>query len=91
VYFPDAGFVRFDPTPPSERGSVQESAWARMVLAWDALQQRWRSMVVDYDVISQAQGGAQAGSDPERDRPPAGRQGGPGGRLGPSPKAPWRR
>jgi hypothetical protein len=57
VYFPEAGFVRFDPTPPSARGSgsLQESAWARLVLFWDALEQRWRALVVEYDLISQAQ------------------------------------
>lgn len=55
VYFPEAGFVLFDPTPPSARGSVQESAWARLLLAWDALQQRWRAVIVDYDLIAQAQ------------------------------------
>ncbi len=54
AYFPDAGFVRFDPTPPSHRGSVQEGAWARAVLFWDALQQRWRAFVVDYDLVTQA-------------------------------------
>ncbi|HEY4770186.1 MAG TPA: DUF4129 domain-containing protein, partial [Myxococcales bacterium] len=51
----EVGFVRFDPTPPSARGSLQESAWARMVLFWDALEQRWRALVVEYDLISQAQ------------------------------------
>jgi transglutaminase-like putative cysteine protease len=55
AYFPEVGFVRFDPTPPSARGSIQESAWARMVLFWDALEQRWRALVVEYDLISQAQ------------------------------------
>ena len=55
AYFPEIGFVRFDPTPPSGRGSLQESAWARMVLFWDALEQRWRALVVEYDLISQAQ------------------------------------
>jgi len=55
VYFPEAGFVRFDPTPPSGRGSVQESAWARLLLAWDALQQRWRAAIVEYDLVAQAQ------------------------------------
>jgi len=57
AYFPGAGFVRFDPTPPSARGSgsLQESAWARLVLFWDALEQRWRALVVEYDLISQAQ------------------------------------
>ena len=55
VWFPEAGFVRFDPTPPSSRGGRQYGVWARAVLFWDALQQRWRAFVVDYDFISQAQ------------------------------------
>jgi len=53
VYFPGVGYARFDPTPPSARGSVQEGAWARMVLLWDALQQRWRAYIVEYDLLSQ--------------------------------------
>jgi protein-glutamine gamma-glutamyltransferase len=55
VYFPGAGFVRFDPTPASARGSTQEGLRARAILFWDALQQRWRAFVVDYDLITQAQ------------------------------------
>jgi transglutaminase-like putative cysteine protease len=55
VYFPGAGFMRFDPTPPAERGSQQDGVWARVVLAWDALQQRWRAFVVDFNLVSQAE------------------------------------
>jgi len=55
VYFPGAGFMLFDPTPAAERGSQQQGAWASMLLAWDALQQRWRAFVVDFDLISQGQ------------------------------------
>jgi protein-glutamine gamma-glutamyltransferase len=54
AYFPEMGFVRFDPTPPADRGSLQEGPWARMVLLWDAVQQRWRAFVVDYDLFTQA-------------------------------------
>ncbi len=54
AYFPEVGFVAFDPTPPGDRGSVQEGAWARMLLLWDAAQQRWRAFVVDYDLFTQA-------------------------------------
>ena len=54
VYFPGAGFVRFDPTPASARGSTQEGLRARAILFWDGLQQRWRAFVVDYDLITQA-------------------------------------
>jgi len=55
AWFPEVGFVRFDPTPASARGSRQEGLWARAVLLWDGLQQRWRTFVVDYDLLSQAQ------------------------------------
>jgi transglutaminase-like putative cysteine protease len=55
VYFPGAGFMRFDPTPALERGNQQSGIWAKAVLAWDALQQRWRAFVVDYDLVSQGQ------------------------------------
>ncbi|HET7788797.1 MAG TPA: transglutaminaseTgpA domain-containing protein [Myxococcales bacterium] len=54
AYFPEVGFARFDPTPPADRGSTQDGAWARMVLLWDAVQQRWRALVVDYDLFTQA-------------------------------------
>ena len=53
VYFPGVGYARFDPTPPSARGSAQEGAWARLILLWDGLQQRWRAYIVEYDLISQ--------------------------------------
>jgi transglutaminase-like putative cysteine protease len=55
VFIPGAGFVPFDPTPAGERGSQQEGLWARMVLFWDTIQERWRAFVVDYDLIAQAQ------------------------------------
>jgi transglutaminase-like putative cysteine protease len=55
VYFPRAGWMQFDPTPAGYRGSQQEGLWAHAVLVWDALQQRWRAFIVDYDLISQTQ------------------------------------
>jgi len=55
VFFPGAGFVPFDPTPAGGRGSQQEGLWARMVLFWDTIQERWRAFVVDYDLVAQAQ------------------------------------
>ena len=55
VYVPGAGFVPFDPTPASERGSTQDGLWARLVLAWDTVQHRWSAFIVDYDLLSQAQ------------------------------------
>lgn len=55
VFFPGAGWIVFDPTPATGRGSQQEGLWARLVLLWDGLQQRWRMLVVDYDLVSQEQ------------------------------------
>ena len=55
VFIPGAGFVPFDPTPASDRGSQQTGLWARLVLLWDSVEQRWRVLVVDYDLLSQAQ------------------------------------
>ena len=53
VYFPGAGFVPFDPTPPSDRGARAGGLWASAVLAWDSVAQRWGRLVVDYDLIAQ--------------------------------------
>jgi hypothetical protein len=53
VYFPGAGFVPFDPTPAAGRGARAEGVWARAVLAWDSLAQRWIRLVVDYDRVAQ--------------------------------------
>jgi len=55
VYFPGIGYVPFDPTPAVDRGSKQAGLRARLVLALDAVQQRWRAFIVDYDLLSQAQ------------------------------------
>jgi protein-glutamine gamma-glutamyltransferase len=59
MYVPGAGFVPFDPTPPSERGARLDRFWARLVLAWDGLGQRWRKAIVEFDVIAQARAVAQ--------------------------------
>src|SRR5262249_25950658 len=53
VYVPGAGFVPFDPTPPSGRGGLGRGLWSSLVLAWDGLAQRWRAFVVDYALLSQ--------------------------------------
>ena len=55
VYFPGVGFVQFDPTPATDRGSKLDTAWSRLVLVWDTVQQRWRALIVDYDLLAQAQ------------------------------------
>ncbi len=55
VYVPGAGYIPFDPTPADARGSQQEGLWPRLVLLWDSIQEQWRVLVVDYDLLSQAQ------------------------------------
>src|SRR5947209_6067876 len=81
VYFPDAGYVRFDPTPASERGGRQEGFQARMVLRWDSLQQRWRAFVGDYDLVSQAQAMRRMGQRLHATGPPLAGRDGATGRL----------
>jgi transglutaminase-like putative cysteine protease len=53
VYFTGLGFVPFDPTPAAARGGAAPGLWARAVLIWDGLAERWRAAVVDYDLIAQ--------------------------------------
>jgi transglutaminase-like putative cysteine protease len=54
VFFPGAGFIPFDPTPPAGRGARAEGLWARAILVWDSLAQRWSRFVVDYDLVAQS-------------------------------------
>ncbi len=53
VYFTGLGFVPFDPTPAAARGGAAPGLWARAVLIWDGLTERWGAVVVDYDLIAQ--------------------------------------
>jgi len=54
VYIPGAGFVPYDPTPTVGRGARAQGIWARAVLAWDSLAQRWNRFVIDYDLGAQS-------------------------------------
>jgi transglutaminase-like putative cysteine protease len=54
VYFPGAGFIPFDPTPPAGRGARAEGLWAKAILVWDSLAQRWGRFVIDYDMVAQS-------------------------------------
>jgi hypothetical protein len=62
VYFPGKGFVAFDPTPSADRGSTQGGAWAKLVLLWDSVSQKWRAFVVDYDLLTQGRLALRAGA-----------------------------
>src|SRR5580765_7519613 len=52
AYFPEYGWVTFDPTPS---GPVDEPAtgWSRLALYMDAARQMWREWVVNYDFSHQ--------------------------------------
>jgi transglutaminase-like putative cysteine protease len=51
AYFPEYGWVSFDPTPGAPRAGV--TGWSRMLLYVDAMASFWREWVVNYDVNHQ--------------------------------------
>ncbi|HKD82124.1 MAG TPA: DUF3488 and transglutaminase-like domain-containing protein [Candidatus Angelobacter sp.] len=53
AYFPEYGWVTFDPTPPGpDTGPM--TGWSRYALYMDAVRQMWREWVVNYDFSHQA-------------------------------------
>ena len=48
AYFPEYGWVTFDPTP-SGPGEAPATGWSRMALYMDAARQMWREWIVNYD------------------------------------------
>ncbi|HYX53664.1 MAG TPA: DUF3488 and transglutaminase-like domain-containing protein, partial [Candidatus Limnocylindrales bacterium] len=52
AYFPEAGWVTFDPTPASPSGP-QDTRWARLSLYMDALGEMWREWIINYDFSHQ--------------------------------------
>jgi len=61
VYFPEVGWVTFDPTPaaPAEAAPV---GWARMALYLDAARQVWREWIINYDFSHQVRLSMQIGT-----------------------------
>lgn len=51
VYFPEYGWIPFDPTPPTEDRS--ETLFGRLRLYWDWYQLAWNEWVINYDVVHQ--------------------------------------
>jgi hypothetical protein len=51
AYFPDRGWVTFDPTPGS--GASMQGRWGRISMYTDAMASFWREWVVNYDVAHQ--------------------------------------
>ncbi len=54
VWFENAGWVTFDPTPPAGRRPLATTGYFdRMKLFFDSLRMRWHRWVIDYDVNRQ--------------------------------------
>jgi len=57
VWFPEWGWVTFDPTPPADRATLVEGGtgtWAWPALFWlDGVEYRWYKWVVDYNLERQ--------------------------------------
>lgn len=52
AYFPEYGWVTFDPTPPGPADEPQ-TGWSRMAMYMDAARQIWREWIVNYDFSHQ--------------------------------------
>jgi protein-glutamine gamma-glutamyltransferase len=53
AYFPEYGWVTFDPTPAGP-DSKPATGWARLALYMDAAQELWREWIINYDFSHQA-------------------------------------
>ncbi len=51
AYFPERGWITFDPTPASDAYAHQ--GWSRLAMYTDAMASFWREWVVNYDVAHQ--------------------------------------
>ena len=60
VYFPEYGWVTFDPTPSSPAGE-QNDVWSRIGLYMDAARELWREWIINYDFSHQLRLSAQLG------------------------------
>ncbi|HYL93603.1 MAG TPA: DUF3488 and transglutaminase-like domain-containing protein, partial [Alphaproteobacteria bacterium] len=60
VYFPEYGWVTFDPTPAAP-APVRGSRWSRLELYMDAARELWREWVISYDFAHQMQLSASVG------------------------------
>ncbi len=52
VYFPQAGWVTFDPTP-SDSGSSRLVGFSALSRYVDAMRQKWKRYIIDYDIDDQ--------------------------------------
>jgi transglutaminase-like putative cysteine protease len=52
AYFPNYGWLAFDPTPSLPAGS-ENNSWARLSLYMDAARELWREWIINYDFSHQ--------------------------------------
>jgi len=52
VYFPGAGWVEFDPTPP-DPNAPGRTWWTRISYYLDAVDLWWNEWIIDYDIVHQ--------------------------------------
>lgn len=52
AYFPEFGWVSFDPTPAGN-SAPETTAWSRLALYMDAASQMWREWIINYDFSHQ--------------------------------------
>jgi transglutaminase-like putative cysteine protease len=52
AWFPDAGWIAFDPTPASTAPQFK-SGWSRLLLYVDAMREFWREWIINYDFTHQ--------------------------------------
>lgn len=52
VYFPEYGWVTFDPTPSGD-ATAESKSWSRISLYLDAASQMWREWIINYDFTHQ--------------------------------------
>ncbi len=51
VYFPEYGWISFDPTPPAD--PIARGWLGRLALYWDWFELRWQEWVINYDAAHQ--------------------------------------
>lgn len=57
AYFPELGWIAFDPTPPS--AMPERTAWDQAGLYLDAMREFWREWIINYDFAHQVSLGRQ--------------------------------
>jgi transglutaminase-like putative cysteine protease len=53
VYFPEYGWVTFDPTPSASQQAPPSGTWERAALYADAVRELWREWIINYDFSHQ--------------------------------------